>query len=290
MAFGALRSSLRRPASSPDGKALPAGGMSPAVAAGTVSVATPAFGAASDQYAPVFADPIAGGGTDTQAFNCPSCGRTLTRGARRCEDCGQRLILDVPMRRAALLSGGGALGGILLTLLLVNVFAPPAPRAAASDTSTTTQPGALTPVDADIPSAAIAAIRGTTAINGRLAAEAVPLAKALDGKPFNTAAVIGVLRRMAIDTRAGSGMLKAMTAWPEAAAQQAALQAFYDDLARRIDTGLGASVNSSGAYKRAARAIVSALHDVRALDADARSLAATGGLELPPVSIPAALR
>src|SRR5205814_472020 len=83
---------------------------------------------------------------------------------------------------------------------------------------------------------------------GRVAGEAAPLAKALDGKSFNTNEVIKVLRRMAIDTRAGAGMLKAMAVWPEAASQQAALQAFYEDLARRIDSGLGASVNSTSAY------------------------------------------
>jgi hypothetical protein len=283
MAFAALRSSLRRPTATPDAPIAASVAMSGAPAV--------AFGSAADQYAPVFADPVAGGDIDGQAFNCPSCGRTLTRGARRCEDCGQRLVLDVPMRRAALLAGGGALGGILVTVLMVNLFAPPAARTpAAADPSTTGQGTGLVPVALDIPSGAMAAIRGTTAINGRLAAEATPLAKALDGKSFNTSEVIKVLRRMAIDTRAGAGMLKAMAVWPEAAGQQAALQTFYDDLARRIDGGLGASVNSTSAYKRVAKNIIATLKDVPGLDADARGLAAMGGLELPAVTIPAALR
>jgi hypothetical protein len=136
----------------------------------------------------------------------------------------------------------------------------------------------------------MAAIRGTTAINGRLAAEAGPLSKALAAKPFNTNGVVKVLRRMAIDTRAGAGMLKAMALWPEAAGQQAALQAFYEDLGRRIDTGLSASVNSAGSYKKAAKGIVTALKDVPGLDADARALAALGGLELPAVTMPEAIR
>jgi hypothetical protein len=283
MAFAALRSTLRRPTATPDAPIGASVAMSGAPAV--------AFGSAADQYAPVFADPVAGGGTDGQAFNCPSCGRTLTRGARRCDDCGQRLILDVPMRRAATLSGGGALGGILVTVLLVNLFAPPAARTApVADPSTTGQGTGLAPVALDIPSGAMAAIRGTTAINGRLAGEATPLAKALGGKSFSTSEVIKVLRRMAIDTRAGAGMLKAMAVWPEAAGQQAALQAFYEDLARRIDSGLGASVNSTSAYKRAAKNIIATLKDIPGLDADARGLAAMGGLELPAVTIPEALR
>jgi hypothetical protein len=280
MAFDALRSTLRRTSTTPDAPAMQA----------STGMSTAAYGSAADQYAPVFADPVAGGGTDAQAFTCPGCGRTLARGSRRCDGCGQRLILDVPLRRAATLSGGGALAGILLTLLLVNVFAPPAPPAAAVDTSGAGSGTGLTPAVVDIPTGAMAAIRGTTAINGRLAAEAAPLAKALDGKSFDTNEVVKVLRRMAIDTRAGAGMLKAMAAWPEAAGQQAALQAFYDDLGRRIDNGLAASVNSAGAYKKAAKGILTALKDVPGLDAAARALVAEGGLELPPVTIPDALR
>ncbi|HEU0243688.1 MAG TPA: zinc ribbon domain-containing protein [Candidatus Limnocylindrales bacterium] len=279
MAFDALRSTLRRTPNTPDAPALQA----------SAGLSTAAYGSAADQYSPVFADPVAGGGTDTQAFNCPACGRTLTRGARRCEGCGQRLILDVPMRRAAALSSGGAVAGIVVTLLLVNLFAPPAPPAAAVDTGAGSDTG-LTPAVVDIPSGAMAAIRGTTAINGRLAAEAVPLAKALDGKSFDTTEVIKVLRRMAIDTRAGAGMLKAMAVWPEAAGQQAALQAFYDDLARRIDSGLAASMNSTGAYRKTAKGILTSLKDVPGLDADARALAAQGGLQLPAVTIPDELR
>ena len=59
---------------------------------------------------------------------------------------------------------------------------------------------------------------------------------------------------------------------------------------RRIDSGLGASVNSTSAYKRAAKNIIATLKDIPGLDADARGLAAMGGLELPAVTIPAALR
>ena len=70
---------------------------------------------------------------------------------------------------------------------------------------------------------------------------------------------------MAIDARAGVGMLGSLAAWPEAAGQQAALQAFYADLQRQIDGGLNASVRSTGAYKKAAKAIlVDARHGARA--------------------------
>lgn len=264
MAFDALRSTFRRPM------------------AGSTGLADSAL---------VSADPTVDGGTDEQAFNCPACGRTLTRGDRRCDGCGQWLILDVPVRRAAMLSGGGAIAGIVLTVLLVNLFAPPAPPApAAADPTAAQGPGVGAPALVDIPTGAMAALRGTTAINGRLAAEADPLARALTGKSFRTSEVVKILRRMAIDTRAGAGMLKPMATWPEAAAQQAGLRSFYEDLDRGIESGLAASVNSAGAYKKAAKAILATLGDMPGLDADARALAAQGGLDLPPVTIPAQLR
>ena len=80
------------------------------------------------------------------------------------------------------------------------------------------------------------ALRGTTALNGRLADEATALRKALDAKKFRTGDVQKVLRRMAIDARAGVGMLGSLATWPEAAGQQAALQVFYADLQRQIDS------------------------------------------------------
>ena len=335
MALDALRSTFRRPASSPP--TAPAGTVTPAAAA-TFQPGTPTFppvsswgqppavntmptdsvaepyglppqpmlGAASqpaqpaspsastyaaDQYAAVFADPIAGGGTDTKAFGCPSCGRTLDRGTVRCKDCGTWLLLDLPLRRAATLMGGGFVAGVLITTVLVNVFAPAKPAAVAGVDGTTGTPGSgSAAAPAEIPSGALAALRGTTAINGRLAAEAAPLRKALDAKKFRTSDVQKVLRRMAIDTRAGAGMLAPLAAWPEATGQQAALDSFYADLQRQIDAGLSASVRSTNAYRKAAKAILSTLALAPRLDTDARALGGQAGIELQPVSFPNEVR
>jgi hypothetical protein len=95
---------------------------------------------------------------------------------------------------------------------------------------------------------------------------------------------------MAIDARAGVGMLSSLAAWPEAAGQQAALEAFYADLQRQIDGGLSASIRSTGAYKKAAKAVLSTLGSAPAIDSDARVLAAQAGVELVPVTFPKAIR
>jgi len=261
------------------------------VAAPTAAVATPAASSyASDQYATVFADPIAGGGTDNATFGCPSCGRTLDHGAFRCEGCDAWLLLDMPLKRAATLVGGGLVAGILVTTLLVNVFAPPkAASVVGLDGANAGASSGAAPA-IEVPTGAVAALRGTTAINGRLAAEATALRKALDAKKFKTGEVQKILRRMAIDARAGAGMLGSLGAWPEAVGQRAALDAFYDDLQRHIDSGLNASVRSAGAYKKAAKAILSTLGTAPAIDTDARTLAGQAGVDLVPVTFPDVLR
>jgi hypothetical protein len=267
MAFDALRSTIRRdtvPAGSPDGQA-----------------------------APAFGDPAAmvDGGVDAAVHACPSCGRTIVRGAGRCEGCGTRLVLDTPVRRASTFAGGGVVAGVLVTLLLVNLLGPaggsaPADTAGAGDGTGT----AGNPVAVVVPVSAAAALRGTTAINGRLVSAAEPLASALAAKSFKATDVVKVLRRMNIDTRAGAGMVKAFATWPEAAGQQAALAAFYADLDEEINTGLAASARSASAYKQAAKAVLATLGQVVTLDADARVLASGGGIDLAPVEIPDAVR
>lgn len=224
------------------------------------------------------------------AFACPACLRMISRGTLRCDGCGTRLILDVPATRASVLLGVGLAAGLLVGVMAAwavaprEVAAPAAPAAVvgpAPSDEVTAQP---------VPASAGAALRGTTALNGRLAADAEPLSSALHASAFPTADVIRVLRRMASTTRVAAGMVAAMGAWPEAAAHQVALSAFYAELAGEIDLGLSASVHSDRAYRAAAKAVLRTLEDIGALDAEARALAASADLDLPPIVIPAVLR
>jgi hypothetical protein len=245
------------------------------------------------QFKPVYGDPVADDATDGLGYPCPTCARTIAHGTRRCEGCGERLLLDVPMRRAATLSGAGAVAGIVATLLVVNLFAPARVAVLGGSGVVPTPSGVASSGDAAlvaIPASAAAALQGTTEINGRLASEAGPLAKALAAKSFKTGPVVKVLRRMAVNTRAGTGMLRPMGDWASAADQRAALASFYDTLDRQIQAGLSASVRSRTAYKKAAKQVLATLRNAPGLDAAARELVSGAGVQLPPVTFPVALR
>ena len=137
---------------------------------------------------------------------------------------------------------------------------------------------------------AAAALRGTTALNGRLASAAEPLSAALADTPFPVTDVVKVLRRMSSDTRAATAMVGSLGDWPAASSHQAQLGAFYDQLTGEINAGLGASVTSADSYRASTREILATLRSIVSLDATARDLAAQSGITLPPIVIPAALR
>jgi hypothetical protein len=285
MALDGLRSAVRRiadtltatPAITP---AWPDAGSSGAAAA--QSPGSPPAYADGNEVRPSGQDPF---------FPCPTCARPLGRGTGRCSGCGTRLVLDVPMSRASVLAGAGLVVGLLVGGLGMALLLPR--NAAAPDASTVAGGPAATGatlLGVTVSSSAGAALRGTTELNGRLAAEAQPLAGAVRAKSFPTADVVRILRRMRNDVRAGSGMVPALGGWPEAGGQQAALSAFYAELTGEIDLALAASVTSRGTYKAAAKKVLTTLSRVPGLDADARVLADAAGMKMPVVTIPDVLR
>lgn len=220
------------------------------------------------------------------SFPCPSCTRPLARGSRHCGGCGALLVFGVRASRAGTLAGAGLVVGLIVGGLGVTVFLPRDAAPAAS--AAVTGPGASGAgvIGVTVTASAGAALRGTAALNGRLAAEAESLADAVAAKSFPTADVVRILRRMSADVSAGAGMVSALAGWPAAGPHQVALNTFYADLANEIDRGLAASVNSAGPYKKAAKAVLATLARMPALDADARALADTAGMEMPVVVIP----
>lgn len=221
---------------------------------------------------------------DAATGRCPSCGRAITKGTRRCEGCGTRLLLEVPARKASMLVGAGALAGLVVGGVVFGIALPRSPAAAATDPAAAAsgQPFHVTGNMA-------AALRGTTSLNGRLAAQADELSAALGAESFPVQDVVQVLRRMSTDTRSAAAMVKSLDSWPDAASQQAALASFYDDLATELDAGLAASTTSAGSYKATTQTILASLAKVVDLDAQARVLASAAGIQLPAVTIPGVL-
>jgi hypothetical protein len=231
------------------------------------------------------ADPMTAGGTDTEVHGCPGCGRTIPKGSRRCDGCGMRLLRDVPARTASMFLGVGLVAGFVAGAALIAVTAPRQPDPADA-AAVGTRPAGPTAVPLDVASSGLAALRGTTTLNGRLAAEAGPLVRALETKRLDVGEVVAILRRMSADTRAASAMVGALDVWSEAAQQQAALSSFYATLSAEINAALSASVESEQAYRASAKRVLGILGQVPALDAASRDLAAEIDAELPLVIIP----
>ena len=252
---------------------------SPAAGPGPVTAPGPA---AATPNAPVAGASAPATGVAASG-RCPSCGRAITKGTRRCEGCGTRLLLEVPARKASMLVGAGALAGLVVGGLVFGIALPRSPAAA------TTDPAAASGQPFHVTGNMAAALRGTTALNGRLAAQADVLSAALAAQSFPVQDVVQVLRRMSTDTRAAAAMVKSLDSWPDAASQQAALASFYDELATELDAGLAASTTSAGSYKATTQTILASLTKVVDLDEQARVLASTAGIQLPAVTIPPVL-
>jgi hypothetical protein len=235
------------------------------------------------------ADPMTAGSIDAEVHGCPGCGRTIPKGSRRCDGCGMRLLRDVPARTASMFLGAGVLAGFVAGAALMAVTAPRQPDPAAAVTPAGALPAGATAIPLDVATNGLAALRGTTTLNGRLAAEAGPLARAVGAKKVDVADVVAILRRMSADTRAASAMVGSLDIWPAAATQQAALSSFYASLSAELNEGLSASVKSAKAYRASAERVLGILAQVPALDAASRALATEIGAELPAVTIPEAL-
>lgn len=248
-------------------------------------------GASKAAEAPVIGDP------DGAIFVCTSCARPVASGARRCPGCGARFLLDVPIRRAAVLASMGLAlglvvggGGVGLAAALggsrsVMGVAPSAvPDAVPTALPVATQPGPGGGASTGIPPAAVAALRGTTTINARIALLAQPLAAELAEDELDVAVVARTLRRVALEVGAAETLVPSLRAWSMASTYAGDLDLFYDSLATRVRDGLGASVRNEEAYRVTATDVLALLGGLPALDAAARQLAAEA--DLPPAATP----
>lgn len=240
--------------------------------------------------APVIGDP------DGAIFVCTGCSRPVASGARRCPGCGARFLLDVPIRRAAALASMGLAAGLLVGaggVALAAALGGSPPRADVTPSAVTgvlptslpvaTRPASGGGASSGVPPAAVAALRGTTTINGRIALLAEPLSAELAMAELDVSAVARTLRRVALEVGAAETLVPSLRAWSTASSYAGDLDRFYASLATRVREGLGASMRNQEAYRATATDVLALLGGLAALDAAAQDLAVRA--DLPAASV-----
>jgi hypothetical protein len=236
--------------------------------------------------------PIPIGEDDSEIFTCPTCDRPLATGVSRCPGCRTHLVMGIPLRRAvarggvglivALAIGGGVIGAILLIQNVVAVGAVPSPAAASHDSGATPVPT----VDPPLPALARSGLRQTSLINQRLATDAGKLAAAMATHEPGAADIAHALRTLAADATFGASVASNIGAWTDGAALSKRLATFYDSVGSIAANGLDVSITNRPAYLAAGRRMLSAVGELRAIDAAAQELAASVHLPLTPVTLP----
>jgi hypothetical protein len=240
---------------------------------------------------------IAIGEADANIFNCPRCSRPLAVGNSRCAGCGLRMVAGVPLGRVSAFVAGGLVVGLLvgggtvfaLTTLIRPAAGPVAqvPSAvvpSAAPVAAPVAPSIAAPVaDPAIPAAAASALRQSTTLNQRLLADADRLGLALASDHPSGAEIAPLLRALASTASFGDRLAPNVAQWPDGAAVSESLATFYAGVARIAGEGLTASVKNDRAYVDAGKKMLVLLDQLTALDAASRTLAASAGLELPPL-------
>jgi hypothetical protein len=251
------------------------------------------------------AQPLAIGEADANIFDCPACSRPLAVGTPRCPGCRTRLVAGVRASKAVgfitggllagLLIGGGTTAGVVLLggtgSIAASVPAVTAPSAVPiASAPAAAPPIASTPpsVTAAVPSAAVSALRQVVSLNERLVVDADRLAVALAATEPSSIEIARALRALAATAAFGDRISPHIAEWGAGAAVSERLVGFYGAVGGTARDGLSASLNNLVAYLGAGRSMLAILGDMPGLDADARALAATAGIDLPsiPVSDP----
>ena len=245
------------------------------------------------------------GAPDENIFLCPHCSRPLAVGVRRCAGCGTRLVAGVPLLKVSGFVGLGLIvglavgGGIVGALTLVGggttsaAVTPPAaavPSAAAiaseGPTAITLPRPSAAPVDPGVPTAALTALRRSTTVNQRLLADADLLARALAARDPSPVDIAPLLRNLAATASFGDGIATTVGTWDDATDLSGALASFYASIDRVAQDALSASITNDRAYQDAGTRMLAVLDRLAGLDADTRALAATAGVDLPPLTSP----
>jgi len=250
------------------------------------------------------AETLAIGERDANIFDCPRCARPLAAGTSRCPGCRLRLIARVPIGRALGFVGVGVLAGTLIGGLVGGgamlatrpaVAAPSAAPIAAASAAPVTGPGASSVVlpSAAVPPApplaapaAVAALRQTAVLHQRIATDADRLAAAMAMAKPSTPDLARALRALSADAAFGARLAPEVARWDDATVVASQLDTFYAGITAVAKDGLAASLQNATAYVAAGKAMLKTVDTLAPLDAASRALAATAGVELPPVVLP----
>lgn len=231
------------------------------------------------------------GETDANIVDCPVCKRPLDAAARRCPACGTRMVAGVQASKAAMFATFGLAVGLVAGATVMgvamaqgrtgSVATTPTVSTAPSVTSApiaTLSPGTTVPL---VPVAATAALKGTAAVNARIASTAAPLAAQVGAADFDSQAVAQILRRLNVEAGAAQALLPALGSWDEATTVHTQLAGFYAAIRATANDALTASIRNDAAYRVAATAILQQLSGLPTIDAASRDLAQTADVELP---------
>lgn len=240
------------------------------------------------------------GEADAEIFNCPVCTRPLARGVRRCPGCKTRLVLAIPLGRAALftvvgflvgaLAGGGLVVGATAASRSGDGGDPSRPGGVPPVASPSTIPvtpshsPATSPAPSGVPSAALAALGQSVTMNGRLLAGGATLRAALADSTFDTALVVRTLRSLNADAAWAADATKRLETWTEGRPLAADLGAFYASVRETAREALQASMSNAESYRRSAGTMAEVLDAIPELDAASRALAGRAGINLPPLA------
>jgi len=241
------------------------------------------------------------GEDDANIVDCPSCKRPLDAASRRCPGCGTLLIAGVQASKAfvfiafglavGLMVGASVMGAATLGIQTTSATTPSTAPAATSAPAPTTAPIATTAPGGRtgsplVPVAATAALKGTAAVNARIASTGAPLAAALADADFDSQAVAQILRRLNFEAGAAQALLPALDSWGEASTVHAQLRTFYDGLRATASQALDVSIRNDEAYRAAAQDVLQQLAGLPAITTASRELAGSAGIELPAVDQP----
>ena len=237
------------------------------------------------------------GEPDANLFGCPKCSRPLAVGNRRCPGCGVRLVQGVPFGKAlgfvvvgmlaGVLAGGSIATGILMNGVLPvaragsgAVTAPSAAPTASPVPVASPPPVVVAPA---IPPSAVGALGQTAILNARIATNATALSRILANRSSTSGAIARGMRAIAADTTQGVDLAGRLVPWADAGPVATSLRDLYDEVTMTARDGLRAPLADKAAYRTAGWAVLNALKAMDGVDAQARALATSVGVELVPL-------